>query len=265
MNLEQDKFRRVAGLKFVPQILHSGTLEINSSSIYYTILTMLPGDDLVNLYGKTPIEQQKQLGRDVTKFMDALHEITGPKYEIGLYIPIISPFSGSWRDSHQRYWEILEQQSGELNLTPESNQVFNNAFQFLRASAATLDYQSSPKLLHNDLHPKNILHHQEKFSGVIDWECSQFGEADFELCHLIHWCVYPPQPDIDFRPFLRALFQSAPKCTKVPYLAQCLTIYQIEHEIQQIIWHGKDVVALRVPRIAHWLVGGDNDLLREIL
>ncbi len=265
MNLEQDKFRRVGGLKFIPQILHSGTLEINSSSIYYTILTMLPGDDLVNLFGKTPIKQQEQLGRDVAKFMDALHEITGPQYEIGLYIPIISSFSGTWRDGHQKYWEILEQQSGEVNLRPESNQILNNAFQFLRVSAFALDFQSGAKLLHNDLHPKNILLHQGKFSGVIDWECSQFGEADFDLTHLIHWCVYPPQPDIDFRPFLRTLFQSAPICTQVPNLAQRLTIYQIEHEIQQLIWQGKDAELLRVPRIANWMAGGVDDLLREIL
>ncbi|MBE0684862.1 MAG: hypothetical protein IH585_02570, partial [Anaerolineaceae bacterium] len=77
MTLEQDKFRRVAGLNLVPQILHSGTLEINSSTIYYTILTMLPGDDLVNVFGNISYKQQEQLGRDVARFMDDLHEITG--------------------------------------------------------------------------------------------------------------------------------------------------------------------------------------------
>ena len=74
-----------------------------------------------------------------------------------------------------------------------------------------------------------------------------FGEADFELCHLIHWCVYPPKSSIDYRPFLRALFQAAPKCTQVPNLAQRLTIYQIEHEIQQIIWQCSETEAWRVP------------------
>jgi aminoglycoside phosphotransferase (APT) family kinase protein len=265
MTLEQDKFRRVAAINFVPRILHTGSLDNNSGSIHYTVLTMLPGSDFVNEYHGTTSAQQKQLGNDIAVFLDDLHEITGTHFEIGLYIPVISNFSGTWKDGHQRYWEILERQAAELNLTLESNQVLTSAFQFLRVSAAALDFQSGPKLLHNDLHPKNILLHQGRFSGVIDWECSQFGEADFELTHLIHWCVYPPQPDIDFRPFLRALFQSAPKCTQVPYLAQRLTIYQIEHEIQQIIWHGKDAGVLRVPRIAHWLAGGVDDLLREIL
>jgi len=127
-----------------------------------------------------------------------------------------------------------------------------------------LDFQTGAKLLHNDFHPKNILLNAQAFSGVIDWECSQFGEADFELCHLIHWCLYPPRPDIDFRPFLGALFQSSPKCTQVPDIAKRLTIYQIEHEIQQIIWNSSQAEAEKVPRIIRWMDGGVDDLLRQV-
>jgi aminoglycoside phosphotransferase (APT) family kinase protein len=142
--------------------------------------------------------------------------------------------------------------------------VFESAYRFLQASVAALDFQTGPKLLHNDFHPKNILLQQGKFSGVIDWECSQFGEADFELCHFIHWCLYPPQPDINFRTFLRALFAAAPQCTQVPNLAQRLTIYQIEHEIQQIVWNASQAESWRVPRLMRWMDGDVDDLFREI-
>lgn len=264
MTLEQEKFKRIAALNLVPQILHVGVLESGAESIFYTLLTLLPGDDFVNVYPETPLAQQKQLGQDVAKFLDDLQEINGTRYDIGLYIPIIPHFSGTWRAGHQRYWEILEQGTAELRLKPESIQVFANAFRFLRASIAALDFQAGPKLLHNDLHPRNMLLYQGEFTGVIDWECSQFGEADFELCHLIHWCVYPPKSNIDYRPFLRALFQSAPKCTRVPDLAQRLAIYQIEHEIQQIIWQGSEAETWRVPRLEHWLAGGVDNLFREM-
>lgn len=264
MTLEQEKFRRVAPLDLVPKIIHVGVLETDTRPIYYTFLTLLPGDDFVNVYQESTLVQQEQLGRDVAEFMDDLEEITNTNYDIGLYIPAIPHFSGTWRAGHQRYWEALEKAYAELPLKPESLQVFAKAFQFLRASISALDFQAGPKLLHNDFHPKNILLHQGKFSGVIDWECSQFGEADFELCHLIHWCVYPPNPSIDYRPFLRALFHAAPKCAKVPNLAQRLTIYQIEHEIQQIIWQGGEAESLRVPRLVYWLAGGVEDLFREI-
>lgn len=119
-------------------------------------------------------------------------------------------------------------------------------------------------MLHNDFHPRNILLDRGRFSGVIDWECSQFGEADFDLCHVIHWCSYPPKPDIDFGPFLGTLFQSAPVCAQVPDLARRLTIYQVEHEIQQIIWHDRRAEAERVPRITRWIDGGVEDLLGQI-
>jgi len=261
---EQEKFKRVATFGFVQKILHIGVLENETGSIYYTILTLLPGDDLVNAYHETTVAQLKRLGQDVADFLDDLEEITGTDYNIGLYVPTIPHFSGTWSAGHQRYWEILEQGSTGLHLKPESVRVFAKAFQFLRASVSALDFQAGPKLLHNDFHPKNILLYQGQFSGVIDWECSQFGEADFELCHLIHWCVYPPEPGIDYRPFLRALFHAAPKCTQVSNLAQRLTIYQIEHEIQQIIWQGSEAESLRVPRLAHWMAGGVDDLFREI-
>jgi aminoglycoside phosphotransferase (APT) family kinase protein len=149
-------------------------------------------------------------------------------------------------------------------LKPDSIQVFQSTNRFLQASSAALDAQTGPKLLHNDFHPRNILLSQGKFSGVIDWECSQFGEADFELCHLIHWCLYPPKPGIDFRTFLRGLFEASPQCTRVPHLAQRLTIYQIEHEMQQIIWNGSEAESWRVPHLVRWMDGGVDDLLREI-
>ena len=264
MTQEQEKFRRVAMLNFVPRILHMGVFEREGGPIYYTLLTMLAGDDFVNVYPRLTEAQQKHLGIEIAGFMDALQEINGIHYDIGLYIPILPNFSGTWREGHQAYWEILKQGFKKLHLQPDSIEVFERAFQHLQANIAALEFQRGPKLLHNDLHPKNMILDQGKFSGVIDWECSQFGEADFELCHLIHWCLYPPEPTIDFRPFLRAFFEASPQCAQVPNLVQRLTIYQVEHEIQQIIWNASGSESMRVPRLAGWLKGDVEDLFREI-
>lgn len=264
MTLEQEKFGRVAGLNFVPKIVHVGSLQREAGAIYYTLLTLLPGDDFVNVYAETTPAQQKQLGQAVARFLDTLHELDGTQYDIGLYEAALPHFSGTWREGHQKYWERLRQASETLPLKPESIRVFESAYRFLQASGAVLDFQTGPKLLHNDFHPKNILLHQGQFSGVIDWECSQFGEADFELCHLIHWCIYPPQPAIDFRTFLRALFEAAPQCARVPNLARRLTLYQIEHEIQQIVWNPSHAESWRVPRLVRWMDGYVDDLFREI-
>jgi aminoglycoside phosphotransferase (APT) family kinase protein len=264
MEGEQEKLRRVAALDFVPRIEHVGVLDGEAGPVYYTLLTCLPGDDFVTAYSGTTAAQQRQLGRDVAAFLDELHGFTGAAYDVGLYVPSIPNSTGTWRTGHQKYWKILRQGTKALPLQSESVRVFDSAFRFLDASIEALDHQTGPRLLHNDFHPKNILLHQGSFSGVIDWECSQYGECDFELCHVIHWSLYPPRPDIDFRPFLGTLFQSSPKCAQVPDLAERLTIYQVEHEIQQIIWHGSQAEAERVPRIVRWIDGGVEDLLEQV-
>jgi aminoglycoside phosphotransferase (APT) family kinase protein len=261
MDQEQEKFRRIAALNFVPKILHTGILQREAGPLYYTLLTLLPGDDFVNVFPQTTLAQQTQLGEEIAGFLEDLHAITGAQYDIGMYVPVLAGFSGTWREGHQAFWQLLEQSSANIFLQPDSRQVFARAFQFLRANSAALEDQSGPVLLHNDFHPKNILLDQGKFSGVIDWECSQFGEADFELCHLVHWCLYPPEPGIDFRPFLRALFAASPRCTWVPQLNRRLTIYQIEHEIQQIVWNASDAESWRVPRLVCWMEEGVEDLL----
>jgi len=264
MEHEQERFRRVAALQHVPQIKHIGMLEREAGPVYYTLLTFLPGTDFVTAYSETTVARQKQLGKDIAEFLDSLHAFSGTHYDIGLYVPALPEFSGTWRAGHQQYWELLKQGIAAVQLQPDSRRIFEEVFEFMNASIGALDHQTGPAVLHNDFHPKNILLHQGCFSGVIDWECSQYGEADFELCHLIHWCLYPPQPTIDFRTFLRALFRSAPKCAQVPEIAKRLTLYQLEHEIQQIIWQGSKAEAERVPRIVRWMEGGVDDLLREV-
>lgn len=264
MTLEEEKFKRVGTLNLVPQIIHTGILKREAGPIYYILLTLLPGDDFVNVYHETTEAQRKELGYKVAAFLDNLHELKDIHYDIGLYVTALPCFSGTWRDGHQKYWEILKQDSQRLRLESDSILVFERAFRFLQASLDVLDFQTGPRLLHNDFHPRNILLHHGKLSGVIDWECSQFGEADFELCHLIHWCVYPPKVDIDFRTFLRSLFEATPAFTQVPDLAQRLTVYQIEHEIQQIIWSAGLAESMRVPRLVRWLDGGADDLLKEL-
>lgn len=264
MTAEQEKFRRIAALPRVPQILQTGVLERETGPLYYTLLTLLPGDDFVNVYPQTSAAQQRLSGELVARFLDQLHKIKGQAYDIGLYVPALAGFMGTWREGHEAYWEQLERGWDQSRLGPAGAQAFASAFRYLRSNSAALDYQAGAVLLHNDFHPRNILLAQGQFSGVIDWECSQFGEADFDFCHLIHWCLYPPDPKIDFRPFLGGLFAASPHCAQIPQLGRRLTIYQIEHEIQQILWNAAGAESWRVPRLARWLDGGAEDLVAEL-
>ncbi len=168
MEAEQAKFRRVSALDFVPRILHVGVFQRETGPLHYTLLTRLPGDDFVNSYAETAVAQQIQLGKEIALFLDNLHALTGTAYDIGLYVPAIPQFTGSWRAGHQQYWVRLKKEAKDLRLNPESFQILERAFRFLDESADALDHQTGPKLLHNDFHPKNIVLDRGRFSGVID-------------------------------------------------------------------------------------------------
>ena len=92
-------------------------------------------------------------------------------------------------------------------------------------------------------------------AGIIDWECSQFGEADFELAHLFHWCIYPPTPDHKFGLMLKSIVDYLRIVLDIPNIEKRLTIYQLEHELNQLIWNGKKQEEERMRRIYGWLNG----------
>ena len=48
MTREQEKFKQVVQLDFVPKVIHTGMLERDTGPAYYTLLTFLPGDDFVS-------------------------------------------------------------------------------------------------------------------------------------------------------------------------------------------------------------------------
>lgn len=264
MDKEIQNFTRVESIPFVPRVKFSGSFEGENGRINYAILDLLPGKDLIDVYSLLSLEQQQDLGKDIASFLDSLHSIQGTDYDIGHYVPTVPSFTGTWEDGHRKYWEQLIAGSTELPLGEASRKTVKDAFDYLSSSIEALSFQRGPRILHNDFHPKNILVDHGQISGVIDWECSQFGEVDFELSHLIHWCVYPPEHHLDFKPLIGSILRSSPLCTQVPDLPKRLTIYQIEHEINQLIWSGGKAEDTRISRMKDWMEGRVDELLSSM-
>ena len=116
-----------------------------------------------------------------------------------------------------------------------------------------------------DFHPKNIIILEDRLAGIIDWECSQFGEADFELAHLVHWCIYPTIPDNNLSLYLKSIVKNLQSISGVPNLEKRLTIYQLEHELNQLIWNGLKQEEERMQRINGWLSGQIHAFLEPII
>ena len=264
MNKEIQNFTRVGSVPFVPEVKYTGSFDGENGLVNYAILDLLPGKDLIHVYSLLSLEQQQNLGENIALFLDSLHSIQGANYDIGHYIPTVPSFIGTWEEGHRKYWEQLIADSTELPLGEASSKTLEEAFNYLSSSVEALSFQHGPRILHNDFHPKNILVDNGQISGVIDWECSQFGEVDFELSHLIHWCVYPPEHHLDFRPLIGSIFRYSPLCTQIPDLSKRLTIYQIEHEINQLIWSEGKAEDTRISRIEDWMEGKVDVLLSSM-
>jgi aminoglycoside phosphotransferase (APT) family kinase protein len=263
MDGEISKIQRVKSLRHVPKIQFTGLFESADGPIHYVLLDLLPGSDFFDLCPGLDAESQVGLAGGVAGFLRQLHSLKSDAYDIGHYLPVFPAYGKSWREGHGEYRNWLFQQIAELTLDQGSRMALDKAFDYMEKQAGALDFQAGPCLLHNDFHPKNIIVQQGKFSGVIDWECSQYGEADFDLFHFFHWSLFLPVRGKDFRPFISALFQSSLPCVRTPGLERRLTIYQLEHEIIQLVWSKGKSQGQRIPQLRAWMDGAVSKLLEE--
>ena len=255
--------RRVHAISHVPKIYATATITVSEETYHYLITDYVQGDDLWHIIRALTEEQKYNVGKEIAQFLIELHQIKGSAYDMGHYIPTIPTYKDSWKNGHVEYVEILKNSLGKLDLELDSKHIVSEAFDYIYENINVLEYQMGAKLLHNDFHPKNMIIDNGKLSGVIDWECSQFGEADFELVHLFHWCIYPSVPDNDLELVVKGVIDHLPFFSEIPNIEKRLTIYQLEHELNQIVWNGKNQEAERVQRISGWLDGRIDALLAK--
>lgn len=244
-------FTRISHIDCVPKIINTGTFEDETNS-NYILLTQIPGVEYFTQIQQLNTQENSKLGLTISLFLDKLHLKTGSMYDIGHYIPIIKGFTGTWKDGHVQYWSYLDNNINKTKLSVKSLNILNEAFSYLYANQDSLIYQKGPVLLHNDFHPKNLIINHKAFSGVIDWECSQYGEADFDLCHLFHWCIFPVSKEYSFNEVLKSVLESS-NCNKIPELYKRISIYEIEHELIQLMWSNGAAEEDRVCKLERWL------------
>jgi aminoglycoside phosphotransferase (APT) family kinase protein len=260
---DQMKQNRIKSLSLVPKIHSSGSFTVSGHKYYYLITDYVQGNDLWSVIQNLTDEQQNNVGKDIAQFLSELHSITGVSYDIGHYIATIPRCTKSWKDGHLEYIEMLRSGLSEIDIELESKKIVSKAFDYIYTNINSLEYQTGAILLHNDFHPKNIIVHEGRLAGIIDWECSQFGESDFELTHLFHWCIYPSIPDNNLELLLKSVVENLQIASNVPNIEKRLTIYQLEHELNQLIWNGNKQEKERMHRINGWLDGQVDTLLEK--
>jgi len=264
MLVEQIKLPRVQSVLLASHILKSGSFIIEDNTYYYVIIEYIHGCDMYKAIPNLTIEQSTNIGKGISDFISELHSIKGVAYDIGHYVATIPEYKGSWKEGHIKYVDALREGLSKMDFDNNSQSTISLSFNYIYDNINSLKYQSGPRLLHNDLHPKNIIVNEGELVGVIDWECSQYGEIDFELVHLIHWSLFPSDAGRSYNTLLRSVLRNIEIYLRIPDIEKRLTIYQLEHELNQILWNGKKVVFERVPRLNAWLDGQVEDLLKGI-
>jgi aminoglycoside phosphotransferase (APT) family kinase protein len=254
----QMKQHYVESLPFVPKIHSSGVFTVSGGNYHYFITDYVEGCDLCGEVQYLTEKEQYEIGKEIVFFLDKLHTITDDCYDIGHYVPSIPRCKKSWKEGHLEYISLLESGIAQMDIESSGQKAVSSAFDYIYANIDTLEYQTGAKLLHNDFHPKNIIIREGKLAGIIDWECSQYGEADFEFTHLFHWCIYPPKQENNFEVLLKSVVENSLTFSKTPNIEKRITIYQLEHEINQVIWAGR-AQEERIYRIYGWLNGRIDD------
>lgn len=250
---ELKNIKRIAHLPKVPQIRYCSETENNEDK--FIILDYIQGNELYSSLPNISEKTQKEIALKLFEFLQQLYQLKNTTYDIGHYIPIIPDYYGSWREGHQEYQEQIKKKIVGIPLLENTRALIKKTFKYFSENIDSLEFQFGPTLLHNDLHPKNIIVEDGDFSGIIDWECSQFGEPDFDLCHVIHWCLFPPNADINMTAFTRTLLHAFSQFYQIPDLPIRLTIYQLEHELQKMIWENGSNEREKCSRIESWLGG----------
>lgn len=262
---EQKKNYRVNSLSFVSTIHSSGLFTVSDHEYYHLLFEYIQGSELWSVAPSLTNTEQYDIGKEIAQFLTELHLITDEYYDIGHYIPTIPRWGKTWKEGHFEYAAILKNGISQKDLNSDSQKTISKAFDYIYANINSLEYQTGAKLLHNDFHPKNIIVHEGRLAGITDWECSQFGEADFELSRLFDWCVYPDNyltQTNNLRMLLKSIIENLHLTSVIPEMEKRMTIYQLEHELNQLIWNGKKQEEERVNRINGWLDGKVNTFLK---
>lgn len=249
---EAMKLKRIKGIKHVPSIHITNILTLCNCELFYLLVDFMPGDSLFNAIHTMTDTQVINVGEEIAHFLGTLHQIQDSTYDIGHYIGTIPRFMGSWMEGHKQYVQLLHDQMMPLSLDSVEKQTIFSAFDALNRATHFLVYQNGARLLHNDLHPQNIIINNGHLAGIIDWECSQYGESDFELAHLVHWNLFSMNSNEKFEKLLNALLSAYQENFRVPNLEQRLMFYLLEHELNQIIWNPQNM-AERLSKIDYLL------------
>lgn len=270
---ERRTLERLQDLDVVPRVLGSGSFELGEPA-HYMLQTRLPGDTVVARWPGASGATRHRLIAELAEAIGSVHQRPAPAYVIGHYQSALRGWTGSWLDGHDRYVAWLLEAVRRRALTSGQAALVDMAETFYGEHRAALAHSVGPRMMHGDLHLHNVLAEAGRITGIIDWEWSWGGgvEPDFDLEALFRWSLYPRDlgdedeaarlEAEDFRLVIPTLLAAYPEVRTIPRLMERMTIYQIEHELHQMVSWPARVPTRPVERLRNWVQ--ERRLIREL-
>ena len=248
----------------IPRVLGAGTLALDREA-QYLLQERIPGRPVFPLWLELGDEARARLVAGLVSIIRPVHRLAVPTYVIGHFGGALRDWRGGWLDGHDLHMRHLLARVRARALTAEQARLVAEAEGYYAAHRVALAYSVGPRFAHGDLHLYNVLAAEGQVTGIIDWEWAYGGgtEPDFDLDALIRWAIYPRGiaevgledrvTGADFAALIPALLAAYPEVRAIPRLGERLTIYQIEHELQQIAAWPPRVPREPVRRLHGWV------------
>ncbi|GEL77700.1 phosphotransferase family protein [Tenuibacillus multivorans] len=146
--------------RFVPKAFEFGEMEGRG----YMLLEFLPGEDGEDALGKLSEEEQYQAGYQAGVELRKLHQIEAPENHDWFSVK---------KAKTERYFNRLTDVTFDESLKDMLKNYIKRHEHLMKGRPSTLQ--------HDDFHPANLLIHQKKFVGIIDFQRVDFGDPLYDL------------------------------------------------------------------------------------
>jgi fructosamine-3-kinase len=161
----------------IPEVVWSGKVLEEAVMIE----RRLPGEPLDTLWSKLSLKEKDRVVEDIYQFLLWL-KTQGSNKVSSVNTGLI------YSDFYSFLIENLETKIKDISVYPESHDMVVAIREILTdKSSLKKNFTTESILVHGDLIIHNLLFHEGKLSGVLDWEFSLYGDTDYDISRIYYY------------------------------------------------------------------------------
>lgn len=160
----------------IPKVVWQG--EISGKVVM--VEKRLPGETLDTLWRDVSLENKDKILEEIYQFLLWLRKQTS-KETISINTGHLYP------DFYSFLSEDIENKLREISVWAESSDIVSAIKEIFADKNLAEMFNTKPTLVHGDLIIHNLLSSGNNLSGVLDWEFSLYGDADYDIARIYYY------------------------------------------------------------------------------